>query len=302
MTALWLHRLQMLLPQPLTHYFDVYTGTSTGSLQACALASGMSTAHIIGLYQQHGQKLFNNAQALKPPSGHRYDIQALQNLLKNSFGARRLMDLTHWTLVSCYDMINQQPVLLDSQDVRYADLTISSACLASSALPGLFPPQFLNIAGRSIREFVDGGVYDTNPAPQAIAKLSTTSSCILQRDVLLASFGTGYHPRLQHGQPWPPAPDNAPNLLWMKPRLHALLDEPVDLQWLRNSLYYRLQTQLPDELAAPDLLDQTAIPRLIQLSQQYLDGHGGLVLAQLAERLCELRPVLAPMKSVTPSS
>jgi len=199
-------------------------------------------------------------------------------------------------------MKDQQPVLLDSQDVRYAELTINSACLASSALPGLFPPQFLNIAGRGICEFIDGGVYDTNPAPQAIAKLSTSSSNMLRRDVLLASFGTGYHPRLQQAQLWPPAPDDAPNLLWMQPRLHALLDEPVDLQWLRDSLYYRLQTQLPDELAAPDLLEQTAIPRLIQLGQRYLDGHGGLVLAQLAERLCELRPALAPMKSATPSS
>ncbi len=301
MTALWLHRLQLLLPQPLLHYFDVYVGTSTGSLLACALASGMSTAHILGLYQQHGQKLFNDAQSVKPPHGHRYDIQALQNLLQASFGTRRLQDLAHRTLVSCYDTASQRPLLLDNQNPLYAGLTISSACLASSALPGLFPPQFLNIIGRGVCELVDGGVYDTNPAAQAIATLGASSLSILQRSIVLASFGTGCHPRLQQDQLWPQAPDEATNLLWMQPRLNALLDHHLDSQTLRDSLYYRLQIALPDELAAPDLLDNTAIPRLIQLSLQYLSGHGGVVLTQLTERLRESRPVLAPVEYAAPS-
>jgi predicted acylesterase/phospholipase RssA len=283
------------------HYFDVYAGTSTGSLLACALASGMSTAHVIGLYQQHGQKLFHDTNGVKPPQGHRYDIQALQNLLQDSFGARRLLDLAKRTLVSCYDKASQQPLLLDNQNPLYAGLPISSACLASSALPGLFPPQFLNIIGRGVCELVDGGVYDTNPAAQAIATLAASSPDILQQRFVLASLGTGCHPRLQQDQLWPQAPDDVSNLLWMQPRLHALLDHHLDIQMLRDGLYYRLQIALPDELASPDLLDKTAIPRLIQLSQQYLSGHGGVVLTQLAERLRQSRPQLAVVESTVPS-
>lgn len=291
MTAVWLHALQHRLPGPLAAHVDVFAGTSTGALLAAALGADMTTEDIVDHYRHHGERLFPRGFArLANQFGRvfteglwpaRYDAEPLARLLRTLFADMTLGALAHRTLISCFDVDRNRPLLLDSADPSLHDLPVWQACLASCALPELFAPQVLELPGRGPVRLLDGGLHDPNPAPLAVDRLLGERPLPL----LLASFGTGIDVAADEARKQLEAPRTAPDLYWMVTEGRLTQTPPAALAALRQSRYYRFQVDLPSELAPPDGGDRNHLHGLLRTAQAYLLGEGGARLEDLAQAL-----------------
>jgi patatin-like phospholipase/acyl hydrolase len=58
MSAAMLRVVEQQIGKPLNQYFDLIAGTSTGSILAAAVATGLKSQEIIDLYKQNGQRIF----------------------------------------------------------------------------------------------------------------------------------------------------------------------------------------------------------------------------------------------------
>ncbi|MDY6942574.1 MAG: patatin-like phospholipase family protein [Pseudomonadota bacterium] len=301
MTAVWLHQLQMMLAHPTYRYFHVFTGTSTGSLLTCALGLGMTTLDILRHYQRHGEKVFPKGfarllnqfqrmfrEGLAPA---RYDNQGLEIVLTEIFEDRRFGEIPTRTLVSAVDNRHERPMIFDSADPNHQDLLIRDICLASAALPTVFPPKQIDVPIQGLIELIDGGMFDRNPSLQAVAHLAEFG----QRDpadypgCLLASFGTGLGKDATPERLAAEAPASAPDLSWMidpiKDRLGLTVSHRLETA-LRRSNYFRFQTMLEPELAAADQAGHDHIHGLLRAAQRFLVEQGG------NEKIKELARVL----------
>ncbi len=224
-------KLQKYEPhKPLTDYFDVIAGTSTGSLIACALSKGLTAREIKDFY-------INNSQNIFPPSrifihsilnfirlGYSHPIysdEGLKKVLKYIFGNSTFGELNKPTIVTSYDTYNRQAIVFKNTKIAHQDIPIWEICRASSAAPIGFPgyemknKAFLEdlqkkgyeIPPKSGIPLIDGGVFANNPALCAIAERlrwnsklpnrskwnNQLSEHVEQRDIIVASFGTGQY-------------------------------------------------------------------------------------------------------------
>ena len=75
--AVWLYHLEQRLGSPLFEHFDLFAGTSTGSILAAGLAAGIETGRLVELYEQHGPQIFPNRPIDERRSGLREAISRL---------------------------------------------------------------------------------------------------------------------------------------------------------------------------------------------------------------------------------
>ena len=197
--------IQQISPSASLHTcFDVFAGTSTGSIIACGLARGLSATKIRSFYEQTGSQIFPKlstrffllelwerlrqgsvSQPLFAPDG-------LESVLRSPdifpddvlFGS-----LQKATLVVSYDTYNRKAVVFKSQDDKSATVPVWQVCRASAAAPVAFPGYLLKDAqfqaahrsgGKSEGDLerqippeglplIDGGVLANNPVLCAVA-------------------------------------------------------------------------------------------------------------------------------------
>ena len=151
---------------PVTAYFDLITGTSTGGVIALGLGAGLRASQLLDLYAQRGRKIF-------PPAGraarnltkyfrYRYDRRALTTALADTFGKTQLAE-------------SRVRLCVPSADGRHGDLYVfktphhpdfrldghelmTKIGAATSAAPTYYRP--LEDGGYT---FVDGGLWANNP-------------------------------------------------------------------------------------------------------------------------------------------
>ncbi|HYW03474.1 MAG TPA: patatin-like phospholipase family protein [Gammaproteobacteria bacterium] len=303
-TAVWLHRLLEILGRPLAAGFDVVAGTSTGSILAAALGTGRSTDDVIAHYQRHGRDVFPRGPGRLlgrlrrvfteglPPA--RYDSSGLQRVLQEVFGDARLGEVIRRTLITCYEPARRRPVVLDSDDGACRDLRLRDACMASSALPGLFPPYALELAAGSTLELVDGGEFDYNPLAQALLVLLVANPECCRDGLVVGSLGTGISRDAPAGERAAEAPSGEGDLRWLEPALARLSGGPLApavRDCLRRARYHRLQVELEPDLADPDGVDSDTMRRLLQVAQAWIDDGGRERLSRLAGDLLSAAPV-----------
>ncbi len=222
-------KLQKYNPhKPLTDYFDVIAGTSTGSLIACALSKGLSASEIKDFYIHNSQIIFPPSKILihsilnwiRLGSSHPiYSDEGLRMVLKFIFGNFKFGELKKPTIVASYDTYNRQAVVFKNTKIAHQDIPIWEICRASSAAPIGFPGyemkhqpflEDLRSKGYAIPEnsgipLIDGGVFANNPALCAIAERlrwndrlpdnpkwnALITESVHQKDIIVASFGTG---------------------------------------------------------------------------------------------------------------
>ncbi|HYW92497.1 MAG TPA: patatin-like phospholipase family protein [Gammaproteobacteria bacterium] len=303
-TAVWLHRLHEIVARPLAQTFDVVAGTSTGSILAAALGTGRSTDDVIAHYQRHGRDVFPSGPGRLlgrlrrvfteglPPA--RYDSSGLRRVLEEVFGEARMGDVLRRTLITCYEPARHRPVVLDSHDPACRDLRLRDACMASAALPGLFPPYTLELAGPGTLELVDGGEFDYNPLAQALALLLAENPDGCRDGLVATSLGTGISRDAPAAERAAEAPVGEGDLRWLEPSLETLAGGPLAPAargCLQRARYYRLQVELEPDLANPDGVDSDTMRQLLQAAQAWIDDGGRERLARLAR---DLSPVAAP--------
>ena len=161
---------------PCREHFHMFAGTSTGALIAGALAHGIPVARLIELYTERRREIFApRLFSFLHPLVTKYDKKALQGILREFFGERRLAELEHDITITALDTVRAETTYFSSFALpgggRYGDygaVRVRDAIAASAAAPTYFPAH-----GR----FIDGGttVYN-NPAYMAAVEALRYSS------------------------------------------------------------------------------------------------------------------------------
>ncbi len=159
---------------------DMIIGTSVGAVNGSWLAAERPTDGLIELWSSmKARQIF----PMRPLASWRGFTGRSANLVSDS-GLRRVLERN-----VLFDRLEDAPIpfsvivadVSDGREVRLVEGPAIEAILASSAIPGVFPP--VAIGGRN---FLDGGIVNNTPITQAIEAgatdvwvLSTGYSCAL---------------------------------------------------------------------------------------------------------------------------
>jgi patatin-like phospholipase/acyl hydrolase len=244
----------------LSQYFDLIGGTSTGSIIAACLATGMSVNEIKNMYMDLGDKIFAKKYKwwkifeVDDLIKASYKSKPLEDELQKVFGADTTLAsdkiLTGLCIVakradtnSVWPLINHPDgKYFDSVDGRNKDILLWKAVRASAAAPTYFLPQIIDVGGGlSEAAFVDGGVsMANNPALQLLMVATMNGFPFKWRwgadKLMIVSVGTGM-------SVWKKIPANVKknNLLNWASQLPDMLMQDASwhnqiiLQWLSNS-------------------------------------------------------------------
>lgn len=283
-----LSMLEQEFKQPLHEVFRLAAGTSTGSIIAAGLASGLSADHLYQMYLQLGQEIFKKSYrtVLWPLFNHRYDQLPLKKALQKYFGEKKLGDL--WKavpptdlIITAFDAVKNRTRFIKSYKSQYSNWALVDAIMASTAAPTYFQ----SIDGG----LIDGGVGSyNNPCYLAAYEIQFVLSWKLEETTLL-SIGTGR----DVGQLKKGAVDRFLPLQYISPLLdaftHSAADQQVALvKKLFNKLDFR---RFQVDLDSPIQLDNSSkIPEMIRYGEEL----GKMILSDDNDRALRLKPEAKP--------
>lgn len=168
---------------------DLLAGTSTGGLLALAIAFGLDTDEMVGLYRDYGDEIFASRGFLDSITHMdelvraNYDNAGLRSQLERVFGDAKYGEAAKRCFISTFNISTFKPHFMLSDSPIDSGLDVIDVGLRTSAAPTYFPT-----AGN----FIDGGVIANNPADCAIIQaLGEGHSSI---DIFCLSIGTGHNP------------------------------------------------------------------------------------------------------------
>lgn len=216
-----IHCMEQDIGKKSIELFDVFAGTSTGSIVATALAAGVDSGELVDLYLNKAKDIFKQS-FLDKLSGvdeyldANYSNKGLKKELERLLGSATLKDLStsaafgkkgKHLMVCAFDLYpeptsdgnkNYRPDVLYSDYIKDAEKLLVDVCLMSSAAPTYFP---------IYNHHIDGGVAMNNPSMAAVAfALNDQTSdkpvyrhpdglrkglAVATRDISLLSLGTG---------------------------------------------------------------------------------------------------------------
>jgi len=180
--------------------FDMIAGTSTGSIIAAGVATGVPAADIVAMYKEHGAGIFRKKRffwpgkklksMFQPMFDSVYDAQSLKSVLSGVFHDKRLGEIVKPLLLPSTDIGNGCVHVLKSgyskEFTRDNTVLIRDAVLASCSAPTYFDPHKLNHY-----LLADGGLWANNPALAAVIDAQKRLG-IDQDDIQILSIGTGH--------------------------------------------------------------------------------------------------------------
>ena len=186
--------------------FDMIAGTSTGSIIAAGLATGMKPADVIAMYKKHGAGIFQKKKfhwpgrklksMLQPMFKSIYNAQYLGNVLKEVFQDKCLGEIQKPLLMPSTDIGNGCVHVLKSgyskDFTRDNGVLVKDAVMASCAAPTYFDPYKLEHY-----LLADGGLWANNPALAAVIDAQKRLG-IKQDDIQVLTIGTG-HSKTMYG-------------------------------------------------------------------------------------------------------
>lgn len=274
---------ERLAPRPVSDFFDVIAGTSTGGLIAAGLCmpderggQRYSTQDILEFYTDDCRQIFRRSlfhevvsfDGLRRP---KYPASGMRRFLAERFADQDLARARKLLMLVAYDIVIRRPfVFCSARAVEQPDknFLFRDACLATTAAPTYFPSAPIrNLAGEE-RHFIDGGVCSNDPMLPAFVEADKEFP---GRPVLLVSLGTGNMTEslvAHHAHRWG-------SLRWATRILDVLMDGQSGMS--ENSLehlvksrerpgsqYFRLQ---PDVRAGLGRMDDTSEPNLRGLQE-----------------------------------
>ena len=182
--------------------FGMFAGTSTGSIIAAGLASGISATALSEFYVANGKSIFakrwlSRLDLLKIFTS-KYSHEVLKGLLEDVLGTTTLGDIGVPLIIPAVDIGNGCVHVFKS---KYADgfirdpgVRLSDAVLASCSAPTYFDPHVVD--GKY--QLVDGGIWANNPSLAAVIDAKYRLKVSLN-DIQVLSLGTGkskaFYPR-----------------------------------------------------------------------------------------------------------
>lgn len=165
---------EFLQNKPLSDYFDLIVGTSTGGIIALGLSIGKSAADIAEFYRVCGSKIFpKHRKFFFGILKNKYSNKALQSALTECFGDKKIRDCQTAVCIPAIDAALGQPIVFktnnDGNQRRDEKTRLVDIALATSAAPTYFPMHhFDNFTG-----LVDGGLWQNNPALCGVIEAAT---------------------------------------------------------------------------------------------------------------------------------
>ncbi len=242
----------------LCDYFDLIGGTSTGSIIAACLATGMDVDTVVQSYMNLGGKIFGKKRSFWNPLETwkflkaEYDYTALEQSLKDVFGiitlgsdniktglcivAKRADTNSVWPLIN-----HPKGKFYDTGIGKNKDIPLWQAVRASSAAPTYFAPQMIDVGNGQRAAFVDGGVSMANNPALTLLMVATLKGFpfhwqMEEDKITVVSVGTGYSIfKKQTGEieeAWMKTwAQSVPDMLMQD----ASWQNQIILQWLSNS-------------------------------------------------------------------
>jgi uncharacterized protein len=313
--------------RPLSHYFHLFAGTSTGGLISLGLTArdpddpespSMDSEQLVGLYRDRGPKIFPpRFRFLRKLRGFvtpKFSNRQLRRAVEEEIGTSPLSTALRDLVITAYDMTDHHPRFLKrwtaGQDGR-PDPTMADAAMATASAPTYLPPW--EVADKAL---VDGGVFAANPTIAAIAEAlkrqTDEPAGLTPRELFVVSLGTGYYPA-----------SYAPRVLrgwgalaWIWPRgsepalMRAMLDgqtasadhwahmilnhQPGDPPPMGNDIgrgprYFRIEALLGTDFEMDDARQKTR-ERLTEVASGLIEERSDDLQA-IAERLAAAGPI-----------
>ena len=254
------------LGYPLHERTGLTAGTSTGSIIAAGLASGLEAKTLDELYLELGDEIFHKSirTLLWPLFNYRYSNNPLKKALRRVLGDDVIADV--WkashpidTVITTFDIVESRTRFIKPYKSKYADWPLVKAVMASAAAPTYFP----SIDGR----YVDGGLGSyCNPCYLAAYEIVFALGWKPEETTLI-SIGTGRDPNTVK----PGEANHFLPLRYITPILDAYqvsaADQQVDLvQKLFDQLdFRRFQVDLKRVI---QMDDPSSIPELVHYGEE----------------------------------
>ncbi len=263
------HALSILenkLGSPIHAIARLAAGTSTGSIIAAAISTGMTAHELDKLYITLGPKVFPTTwrKLLFPLTRYKYPDEPLHTFLKAAFGEKRMGDF--WIahpptdlVITLYDLAENRNLFVKPFKEEYADWPVVRAVQGSCTVPTYFPV----VEGR----YIDGGVGSyANPSYLAAYEARYILNWDPEETTLL-SFGTGREPYNFDAQkasrfwPW----DWLARIFGVF--MHSAEDQQVHLveTFFDKLDFRRFQVDLLESIGMDDV---AFIPRLVDYGEQ----------------------------------
>lgn len=242
----------------LCDHFDLIGGTSTGSIIAAGLATGLTVDKLVELYMDLGGKIFGKKRNWWNPLETwkflkaEYDYSVLEKSLKDAFGditlgsdkiktglcivTKRADTNSVWPLIN-----HPQGKFYYTSIGKNKNIPLWQAVRASSAAPTYFAPQMIDVGDGQRAAFVDGGVSMANNPALTLLMVATLKGFPFRWEMgedklTIVSVGTGYSVFKKQTDEIEEAwiktwAQNVPDMLMQD----ASWQNQIILQWLSNS-------------------------------------------------------------------
>lgn len=163
--------------------FDLIAGTSTGGIIALTLRTPdrvtqrpkFKTVTPLSLYQTSSVDIFPKKGLLSGWFSAKFDSEALKRICRENFGELSLHDLPKPTLITAYDIHQEDLFLFKSWEAKTTPsmrFKIKDVAVATSSAPTYLPAMVVVAEADGVNKpvthtLVDGGVSANNPALQA---------------------------------------------------------------------------------------------------------------------------------------
>ncbi len=231
---------------------DLFAGSSTGSVICAALMNKnrngsmqFKVTDVLNLYLDKGNQIFRKEFSDSYNRIH----NPLKVVLQRNFGSTMLADLYPEFLFLSYDLNSNQPYIFSKKSSDIAEITVAEALIASTAIPGYFPP----IKMRQY-ELADGMLASKNPSKFAYnyAKLIYPNDT-----VLMVSLGTGY----KKGE----------KTDWIDDEVNYTHEYMTNISQIDKDFYYiRIQPELKTASSAIDDTSRENLRALVDDTLEYL--------------------------------
>lgn len=278
--------------QPITHYFDIMSGTSAGGIIVLFLnipdKGGYvrySAEDILGIYKQFGKSIFHRSsyQVVRTMNGwigDKYSDETLKSLLGEFMGNMTILDSVKDIVIPAYDIGEEKNYFfrkIKAATCKNRNFYMRDVARATSAAPTYFKPaEICDVDAARSHIMVDGGISVNNPALSGL--VYGFHQYNMNVDYMVVSIGTGTtqgagKSRLEYSKM---NIRNAGKLGWAKNIIPLLMDavnEVTDYEMkeiLPNANYYRLQVNIEPEHSDLDNASDENIKALEDYSDQYI--------------------------------
>ncbi len=181
--------------EPIGDYFDLITGTSTGGIIALGLGAGLSARTMMDLYVSEGHRVFppvqraSSRRIFNRVRKNRYDREALDELLHQALGDKRLRDSKYRLLIPATEAKHGDPCVYKTPHhpgyFLDGDKPMAEVAAATSAAPTYLKPVI-----QDDYILLDGGIWANNPTMMGLVE-TLTCFVVPRERISILSIGCG---------------------------------------------------------------------------------------------------------------